>query len=413
MSASRGQCASPTDRFGSLGKPCRPFENDDQETNSPMKFTTTAIHVGQDPDPSTGSTVPPIHLTTTYTQESPAKHKGYEYSRSANPTRDNLEAVLAALEGGQACAAFASGLAATNAVFHTLRPGDNVLAFGDVYGGTFRLLERVFKHWGLEARFTDDPDPESFKKLIDKHTKLLWIETPTNPLLRVLDIKALADVAHNSGAKMAVDNTFATPALQQPLALGADYVIHSTTKYIGGHSDVIGGAVIVKNAADLEPISFYQNAAGGIPGPFDVYLAHRGLKTLSIRMERHCRNAARLAEHLTGHAKLEHVIYPGLPNHPDHALTRKQMCAPGGMVSIVVKGGRDGAYRFCERTKLFSLAESLGGVESLVCHPAAMTHASIPREIREARGVTDGLVRLSVGIEDADDLIADLEQALS
>ncbi len=378
-----------------------------------MKFATQAIHVGQQPDPTTGATVPPIHVTTTYTQAGPADHKGYEYSRSSNPTRDNLEAVLAALEGGEACAAFASGLAATTGVFSTLRPGDNVVAYADVYGGTYRLLEQVFRHWGLEARYSNDTSPESFTKLIDRKTRLVWIETPTNPLLRVLNIKALADVAHNAGARLAVDNTFATPVLQKPLALGADYVVHSTTKYIGGHSDVVGGAVIVKRAADMEPISFFQNAAGGIPGPFDCYLAQRGVKTLHLRVERHVANARRIAEHFENHAKLEEVIYPGLTSHPDYEIAAEMMEGPGGMVSMVIKGDADACYRFCQRTRLCSLAESLGGVESLLCHPATMTHASIPREIREARGVTESLVRLSVGVEDVEDLIEDIEQALS
>lgn len=377
-----------------------------------MRFATQAVHVGQEPDPTTGATVPPIHVTTTYTQAGPADHKGYEYSRSANPTRDNLEAVLAALEGGEACAAFASGLAATTAIFHMLRPGDNVVAFGDVYGGTYRLLESIFRPWGLEARYAAETAPDAFKELIDRKTRILWIETPTNPLLRVLDIKALADVAHDAGAKLVVDNTFATPVLQKPIALGADCVIHSTTKYIGGHSDVVGGAVIVKREADLEPISFHQNAAGGVPGPFDCYLAHRGVKTLHVRMARHGENAGRVAHHFRGHAKLDKVIYPGLSDHPDHALAAEMMNGFGGMVSMVIKGGPEACYRFCKRTRVCSLAESLGGVESLLCHPATMTHASIPKEIREARGVTESLVRLSVGIEDVEDIIEDIEQAL-
>ncbi len=378
-----------------------------------MKFATKAIHVGQEPDAATGATVPPIHVTTTYTQASPGKHKGYEYSRSGNPTRANFESVLAALEGGEVCAAFASGLAATDAVFRTLRPGDNVVAYSDVYGGTYRLLEKVYKHWGLESRYADETAPGAFADLIDHKTRLVWIETPTNPMLRVLDIAALAELTHRAKAKLAVDNTFATPALQKPIALGADYVIHSTTKYLGGHSDVIGGAVIARTRGDMEEISFHQNAAGAVPGPFDTYLAHRGIKTLHLRMERHGENAARIAEHFLGHSKLESVIYPGLSIHPDHELAAKQMMNFGGMISMVIKGGKDGAYRFCEHTRLFSLAESLGGVESLLNHPAVMTHASIPTAVREARGVTDALVRLSVGVEDVDDLIADLEQALT
>ncbi|MCP4245965.1 MAG: cystathionine gamma-synthase [bacterium] len=386
-----------------------------------MKPATTAIHVGQDPDPSTGATIPPIYTSSTYTQESPGQTKGFDYSRSVNPTRNRLEACLAAMEGGSDCATFASGMAATAGVLSTLSPNDTVVAYADVYGGTYRILERVFVPWGLRTRYTDDTSPTAFARLIEQTAsgadgggvKLVWLETPTNPLLRVLDIAAIAELAHQAGAKLAVDNTFATPALQQPLALGADCVVHSTTKYIGGHSDVIGGAVITAEAGLMEPIRFYQNAAGGVPGPFDVYLTHRGLKTLPLRMERHSANARRIAEHLEGHRALESVVYPGLPSHPDHDLAARQMNDFGGIVTIVVKGGRDGACRFCERTQVFSLAESLGGVESLVNHPAIMTHASIPKDIRESRGITDGLVRLSVGIEDVGDLIDDLESALS
>ncbi len=390
------------------------------------RFATRAIHVGQEPDPLTGATVPPIHATSTYTQVSPGKHKGYEYSRSSNPTRVGLERALASLEGGAACACFASGSAATACVFATLSPGDKVLAYADVYGGTFRLLKRVFEGFGLVPVFTDDPSPQSFAKLVDAKTKLVWIESPTNPLLRCLDIAAIAKVAHDAGARFAVDNTFATPALQLPIQFGADYVVHSTTKYIGGHSDVIGGAVIVKDAPLMERIAFLQNAMGGVPGPFDCYLQHRGIKTLAIRMERHSVNALALAKHLQGHPKLANVVYPFLEDHPDHALAKKQMSGGGGIVTIVFRAAgasprtgsssdpaRDAALRFCESVKVFSCAESLGGVESLVCHPAIMTHASIPKEIREARGVTDGLVRLSVGIEDLADLLADVDQALA
>jgi cystathionine beta-lyase/cystathionine gamma-synthase len=377
------------------------------------RFSTRAIHVGQEPDPVTGATVPPIHPTSTYTQASPGKHKGYEYSRSSNPTRVGLERALVSLEGGAACACFASGSAATACVFATLSPGDKVLAYADVYGGTFRLLKRVFEGFGLVPVFTEDPLPASFAKLIDAKTKLVWIESPTNPLLRCLDIAAIATIAHQGGAKLAVDNTFATPVLQLPISLGADYVVHSTTKYIGGHSDVIGGAIIVKDAALMERIAFLQNALGGVPGPFDCFLQHRGVKTLALRMERHCANALALAKHLQGHPKLGKVVYPFLPDHPDHALAKRQMCGGGGIVTIVFKGERSAALRFCESTKVFSCAESLGGVESLVNHPAIMTHASIPKEIREARGVTDGLVRLSVGIEDIADLITDMDRALA
>lgn len=375
------------------------------------RFATRAIHLGQEPEPITGATVPPIHLTSTYTQSSPGRHRGYEYSRSGNPTRHGLERCLASLEGGEKCASFASGSAATAAVLASLRPGDKVLAYSDVYGGTFRLLKGVFEGFGVVPVFTDDVTPGAFADLIDEKTRLVWLESPTNPLLRCLDIAAIAALAHQAGARLVVDNTFATPVLQLPLALGADYVVHSTTKYIGGHSDVIGGAVIARSAASMERILFLQNAIGGVPGSFDCYLQQRGIKTLAVRMERHCANASAVADHLHGHAKLSRVLYPFHESHPDMALARRQMCGGGGMVTIVFKEA-DAALRFCESVRVFSLAESLGGVESLVCHPAIMTHASIPREIREARGVTDGLVRLSVGIEAIEDLIGDLDQAM-
>jgi cystathionine gamma-lyase len=374
-------------------------------------FATRAIHAGQDADAATGATVVPIYATSTYTQEAPGKHKGYEYSRSGNPTRTALESCLAALEGGERGLAFASGLAATTAVLSLLRPGDEVAAAADLYGGTYRLLERVFKPWGLVARYTDDPSPQGFAKLISPATKLVWIETPTNPLLQILDIAAVAELAHKVKALLAVDNTFASPFLQQPLRLGADLVVHSTTKYLGGHSDVVGGAVVGGHEL-LAPIAFFQNAAGGVPGPFDAWLTLRGLKTLAVRMERHCANARRLAEWLRGQPQVERVYYPGLADHPGHALAGRQMRDFGGMISIRLHGGGPAARRFLPRTRLFSLAESLGGVESLVCHPATMTHASIPAELRLARGVDDGLIRLSVGIEDADDLQEDLRQAL-
>ncbi|MFQ5491048.1 MAG: trans-sulfuration enzyme family protein [Phycisphaerae bacterium] len=378
-----------------------------------MRPATQAVHVGQKPDPTTGATVPPIYTTSTYTQASPGSDKGFDYSRSINPTRVNLEEVLSSLEGGRGCATFASGMAATTALLHTLRPGQKVVAYSDLYGGTYRVLEEVFRPWGLESVYTDDTDPQAFARLVDDRTKLVWLETPTNPLLRVLDIRAIAEIAHQVGATLAVDNTFATPALQKPIELGADFVVHSTTKYVGGHSDIIGGAVVAARAELIEPINFYRNSTGAVPGPFDCYLTHRGIKTLPLRMERHSLNAFQIAEHLTGHKNLEKVIYPLLPDHPDRELAGRQMSSGGGIVSLVVKGGQEGAFRFCERTQVFALAESLGGVESLVNHPAIMTHGSIPKEIREARGVTDGLVRLSVGIEAIEDLIEDLEQALA
>jgi cystathionine beta-lyase/cystathionine gamma-synthase len=374
-------------------------------------FATRAIHAGQDADPATGAVIVPIYATTTFAQEAPGRHKGYEYSRSGNPTRAALEACLASLEGGERGLAFASGLAASTAVLALLRPGDEVVAAADLYGGTYRLLERVFKPWGLVSHYTDDASPAGFAGLIGPATKLVWLETPTNPLLQILDIEAVAGLAHRAGALLAVDNTFASPYLQQPLKLGADLVVHSTTKYLGGHSDVVGGAVVGRRDL-LEPIAFYQNAAGAVPGPFDAWLTLRGLKTLAVRMQQHCANAARLAEWLASQPQVERVYFPGLSSHPGHELARKQMRDFGGMLSLRLKGGAEAARRFMTRTRLFSLAESLGGVESLLCHPATMTHASIPAGLRAARGVDDGLLRLSVGIEDVDDLREDLRQAL-
>jgi len=375
-------------------------------------FSTRAIHAGQEPDPTTGATIVPIYATSTFTQVGPGQHKGYEYSRSSNPTRTALETALAALEEGERGLAFASGLAATTAVFAALlRPGDEVVASSDLYGGTFRLLERVFKPWGLSTRYTQDVSVEGFQAVMTPKTRLVWIETPTNPLLQVLDISAIAELTHKHGAKLAVDNTFASPYLQQPIKLGADLVVHSTTKYLGGHSDVVGGCVVGSKDL-LEPIKFYQNAAGGVPGPFDSYLVLRGLKTLAVRMDRHANNASALASWLVKHPAISTVYYPGLPDHIGHTVARKQMRNFGGMISLKLKGGMPSARLFMTRLRLFSLAESLGGVESLLCHPATMTHASIPKEVRESRGIDGGLLRLSVGIEDVDDLQNDLEQAL-
>jgi cystathionine gamma-lyase len=382
------------------------------EKYSSLGFSTRAIHAGQEADPATGATIVPIYATSTYTQAAPGQHKGYDYSRSGNPTRTALETCLAALEDGEGGLAFASGLAATTAVLATLRPGDEVAAAADLYGGTFRLFDKVFKPWGLVVRYTENPTPAGFAKIITGKTKLVWVETPTNPLLQIIDIAAVAELAHKAGAVLAVDNTFASPYLQQPIKLGADLVIHSTTKYLGGHSDVVGGAVVGPREL-LQAIAFYQNAAGGTPGPFDAWLTLRGVKTLALRMERHCANARQLAEWLAGHPRVQKVYYPGLPNHPGHAVAKKQMRDFGGMLSASIKGGKEGALRMLTRTKLFSLAESLGGVESLIGHPATMTHASIPAEIRVARGIDDGLVRLSVGVEDLQDLRADLEHALA
>ena len=381
--------------------------------NGKYGFATRAIHAGQDADPATGATVVPIYATSTYTQAAPGQHKGYEYSRSGNPTRTALETCLAAIEGGERGLAFASGLAATTAVFQALlKPGDEVAASADLYGGTFRLLDKVFKPWGLVARYTEDPRPAAFAQIITSKTKMVWVETPTNPLLQVIDIAAVAEMAHKRGAVLAVDNTFASPYLQQPIGLGADIVVHSTTKYIGGHSDVIGGAVVGRRDL-LQPVAFFQNAAGGVPGPFDAFLTLRGIKTLAVRMEKHCANARTLAEWLSKQPQVQRLYYPGLPNHPGHDLAKRQMRDFGAMMSVSVKGGKEAALRLLTRTKIFSLAESLGGVESLIGHPATMTHASIPVEVRTARGVDDGLIRLSVGIEDVDDLQEDLRQALA
>jgi cystathionine beta-lyase/cystathionine gamma-synthase len=376
-------------------------------------FSTRAIHAGQPPDPASGATVIPISVSSTFTQAAPGDHKGYEYARSGNPTRKALEECLAAIESGERGLAFASGLAATTAVFQALlKPGDEVVAAADLYGGTFRLLDKVFKPWGLVTHYTDDSTAAGFAKLVTPKTKMVWIETPTNPLLQILDIAAIADVTHKAGAVLAVDNTFASPYLQQPLKLGADLVVHSTTKYLGGHSDVIGGAVVGSNQL-LTPVKFFQNAAGAVPGPFDCYLTLRGIKTLAVRMDRHCTNAAELADWLTKQPQVAKVYYPGLPTHPGREVAARQMKAFGGMISLQLHGGAAAARRFLTRTHLFSLAESLGGVESLVNHPATMTHASIPKEVREARGVDDGLIRLSVGIEDVGDLRGDLLQALA
>lgn len=379
-----------------------------------MQFETRAVHAGQEPDPSTGATIPPLYLSSTYTQSAPGVHQGYDYARSNNPTRAGLEAALASLEGGEAAAAFASGLAACSAVLDTLEPGDGVVAGNDLYGGTFRLLDKVYRPLGIEVSFAAGSSAEDFTRAFAalKRPRLLWLETPTNPLLEILDIAALAEVAKAHGALLAVDNTFATPYLQSPLALGADYAVHSTTKYLGGHSDVIGGAVIARTAAQLERVRFLQNARGAVPGPLDCYLVQRGIKTLALRVERHSANAAILAQLLGSKPQVRRVYYPGLASHPGHELAARQMRGFGGMLSFELNGGLDAARLFSSALRVFSLAESLGGVESLCCHPATMTHASIPRALREPRGVTDGLVRLSVGLEHIDDLVADVEQAL-
>jgi cystathionine gamma-lyase len=376
---------------------------------------TLAIHAGQSPDPSTGAVMPPIYATSTYAQSSPGVHQGFEYSRTHNPTRFAYERCVAGLEGGTRGFAFASGLAATSTLLELLDSGDHVVAMDDLYGGSYRLFERVRRRSAnLSFSFVDMTDPAKFEAAITPKTKLVWIETPTNPLLKIVDIAAIAAIARKRGLLVAVDNTFASPALQRPLEHGADLVMHSATKYLNGHSDMVGGMLVVGDNAELaEQLAFLQNSVGAVQGPFDSFLALRGLKTLHLRMKAHCENAMALAEWLQSHPRIEAVIYPGLASHPHHALAQRQMDGFGGMLSVRVKGGLDGAKRFCERLELFTLAESLGGVESLVNHPAIMTHASIPPARRAELGIADDLVRLSVGVETLEDLRADLDRALA
>lgn len=380
-----------------------------------LSLATLAIHGGQSPDPSTGAVMPPIYATSTYAQSSPGEHQGFEYSRTHNPTRFAYERCVAALEGGSRGFAFASGMAATSTVMELLDSGDHVIAMDDLYGGSYRLFERVRRRSaGLDFSFVDLTDLAAFEAAITPATRMVWIETPTNPMLKIVDIAAVAAIAHARGLLVVVDNTFASPMLQRPLALGADIVVHSATKYLNGHSDMVGGIAVVGDDADLGGrVAFLQNSVGGVQGPFDSFLALRGLKTLPLRMRAHCDGALALAQWLQEHPAIEKVIYPGLPSHPQHALAARQMDGFGGIVSIVLKGGFEAARRFCERTELFTLAESLGGVESLVNHPAVMTHASVPVERRERLGISDALVRLSVGVEAPQDLQADLERALA
>jgi cystathionine gamma-synthase/cystathionine gamma-lyase len=377
-----------------------------------MEFSTKAIHIGQEADKSTGATIVPIYQTSTYTQEDIGKHKGYEYSRTGNPTRTSLEKCLASLEDGDYGLAFASGCAATMNVMSLLKSGDHVIASDDLYGGTYRLFQRVLTKFGIKFNFIDMSNTENLSKSILPETKMVWIETPTNPLLKLCDIKAISEICKNKNLLLAVDNTFMSPYFQKPLNLGADIVVHSTTKYIGGHSDVVGGAVITSNKSIYEEIKFYQNSIGAIPGPFDCWLTLRGLKTLALRMKEHNKNAIAIANFLANHEKISKVNYPGLETHPQHELAKKQMSGFGGMISFEVKGGIEAGIKVATSTKLFSLAESLGGVESLIGHPATMTHAAIPKEKREKIGLSDGLIRISVGIEDEKDLIEDLSLAL-
>jgi len=377
-----------------------------------LSIETLAIHAGQSPDPLSGAVMPPIVLASTFAQQSPGVHKGFEYSRTNNPTRQTLEACVAALEGGEHGMAFGSGCAASTTLFLTLSAGDHIVASDDVYGGTFRVLDKVMKPLGIETTWVDMTNPENVAAAMRPETKLVFVETPTNPMLKVVDIAAMVKIAHAGGAKVAVDNTFATPVLQRPLRMGADVVVHSMTKYLNGHSDVVGGIAVSSDAALVEKLRFLQNSVGAVPSPFDCFLVLRGLKTLAVRMKGHVESAQKIAAFLEARPEVERVYYPGLASHPQHALAMKQMSGPGGMISFVVKGGLPAARRFLEKTELFTLAESLGGVESLIEHPAIMTHGSVPKAQREALGIVDGFIRLSVGLEGVDDLIADLTRAL-
>lgn len=378
-----------------------------------MKFGTKVIHAGIRPDPSSGAIMTPIFQTSTYVQDAPGEHKGFEYARTQNPTRSALEENLAALENGSHAICFSSGLAAMDAILKTLEPGDEILSTSDLYGGSYRLITKVHGKFGLKGKFIPMDDPNKVEKAISKKTKLIWIETPTNPMLNIIDIEAICKIAKAKGIKTCVDNTFASPYLQTPLDLGADMVLHSATKYLGGHSDVIHGAVITNDAAVAEQLYFIQNAAGAVPGPQDCFLILRGIKTLHLRVERSCKNAKKIAKYLKNHPKVGKVYYPGFKDHPNHEVAKKQMRDFGGMVSFdLVNNELESANEVLKGTELFSLAESLGGVESLIGHPASMTHASIPREERLKVGLTDSLIRLSIGVEDVDDLIDDLETAL-
>ena len=375
-------------------------------------FGTLSIHAGQEPEPTTGAVMTPIFQTSTYAQVSPGKHQGYEYSRSDNPTRTAYQNCVAALEGGKYGLAFASGLASIACVMHTLQAGDHVICSDDVYGGTFRIFDKVFKKMGIDFSFVDLSDLNKARAAFKANTKVLWLETPTNPMLKILDVQALTTLARDKGVLSVVDNTFMSPYFQKPLALGADIVMHSVTKYINGHSDVVGGMLVTNNDKLHTDLKFYQNSVGGVPAPMECFLVMRGIKTLHVRMERHAENAMTVAKFLESHPAVEKVIYPGLESHPQHAIARKQMSGFGGMITFLIKGGLPEARSFLEKVKVFTLAESLGGVESLIEHPAIMTHASVPLENRKALGILDNLVRISVGIEDIDDLIADLKQAL-
>ncbi|MCB9187482.1 MAG: cystathionine gamma-synthase [Flavobacteriales bacterium] len=378
-----------------------------------MKFGTKAVHAGVEPDPTTGAIMTPIYQTSTYVQAAPGDHKGYEYSRTGNPTRNALENAIAELENGKYGACFGSGMAAIDCVIKMLKPGDEVISTNDLYGGTYRLFTKIYEGFGVKFHFVPMGDVETVKAKVNSNTKLIWVETPTNPMMNVIDIKAMSEVAKSAGALLCVDNTFATPALQQPLDLGADIVMHSVTKYLGGHSDVVMGALVVRDEKLAERMYFIQNSSGAVCGPMDSFLVLRGLKTLNIRMKQHCENGKVVATWLKDHPKVDKVYWPGFESHPNHEVAKSQMNGFGGMVSFTLKENTvEAATKVLSATHLFSLAESLGGVESLIGHPATMTHASIPKEEREKTGVVDSLIRLSIGIEDADDLIADLKSAL-
>ncbi len=377
-----------------------------------MRFDTLAIHAGQSPDPTTGAIMTPVYLTSTYVQDGPGEHKGYEYSRTKNPTRAALEGCLAALEGASFGAAFASGCAATDTLMHMLEAGDHVVCSDDVYGGTFRLFDKVFRRQGLDFTFVDLSDPANLEAAITPKTRAVWVETPTNPMLKLVDLAKVAEIARRRKLISICDNTFMTPYFQRPLELGFDMVVHSTTKYLNGHSDCVGGFACTSDKALAEKLYFLQNAVGGVASPMDSFLVLRGVKTLSVRMERHALNAGKVAEFLVRHPKVKKVTWPGLDTHPQHALAKRQMSGFGGMMTFDIAGGLESARRFLKTVKVFACAESLGGVESLIEHPAIMTHASIPKATREKLGISDGLIRLSVGIEDAQDLIDDLKGAL-
>ena len=380
--------------------------------DSKYGFETRAIHAGQNPDPTTGAIMTPVYLTSTFVQSSPGKHLGWEYSRTHNPTRRAYEQCLASLEGGKHGFAFASGCSATTVVLHLLDAGDEIVAGDDMYGGTFRLFDKVLSRHGLKFKYVDLTQPDALSAAITAKTKMIWLETPTNPTLKIFDIAAIAKVAHSKGAYLAVDNTFMSPYFQRPLELGADIVVHSTTKYVNGHSDVVGGAAVVKSEELAEKLAFLSNSMGPVASPMDSFLAMRSLKTLAVRMKAHQENAMAVAQFLENHSKVDSVVYPGLKSHPQYELAKRQMSGSGGMITFYIKGGLSAARNMLEKVKVFSLAESLGGVESLIEHPAIMTHASVPENIRKQLGIDDRLIRLSVGIESQKDLLNDLEQAL-